>query len=150
MPGKADQMKGRAKEAVGDLTGNKDLKSEGKADRQAGQAKEKVGARAATKADSVARAHSIFQWMFRSRETGRITIMQRPSLALTMALIAIVVRTLLHPAGSAGVALTVLVGVTLTVWAVLEIVRGVNPWRRLLGAVVLVLAVLSWFGAAPW
>jgi uncharacterized protein YjbJ (UPF0337 family) len=36
-------MKGKAKEAVGDLTGNKDLKSEGKADRQAGEAKEKVG-----------------------------------------------------------------------------------------------------------
>jgi uncharacterized protein YjbJ (UPF0337 family) len=43
MAGKADQMKGKAKEAVGDLTGNKDLKSKGKADRQAGEAKEKVG-----------------------------------------------------------------------------------------------------------
>jgi uncharacterized protein YjbJ (UPF0337 family) len=43
MAGKADQIKGKAKEAVGDLTGNKDLKSEGKADRQAGEAKEKVG-----------------------------------------------------------------------------------------------------------
>jgi uncharacterized protein YjbJ (UPF0337 family) len=43
MAGKADQMKGKAKEAVGDLTGNKDLKSEGKADRQAGKAKERVG-----------------------------------------------------------------------------------------------------------
>ena len=107
-------------------------------------------ARGATKADSVAGARSIFQWMFRSRETGRITIMQRPNLALTMALIAIVVRVLLHPAGSAGVTLTVLVGVTLTVWAVPEVVHGVNPWRRLLGAVVLILAVLSWFGAAPW
>jgi uncharacterized protein YjbJ (UPF0337 family) len=41
--GKTDQMKGKTKEAVGDLTGNKDLKSEGKADRQAGEAKEKVG-----------------------------------------------------------------------------------------------------------
>ena len=43
MAGKADQIKGKAKEAVGDLTGSKDLKSEGKADRQAGEAKEKVG-----------------------------------------------------------------------------------------------------------
>jgi len=41
--GKTDQMKGKAKEAVGDLTGSKDLKSEGKADRQAGEVKEKVG-----------------------------------------------------------------------------------------------------------
>ena len=43
MAGKADQLKGKAKEAVGDLTGNKDLKAEGKADRRAGEAKEKVG-----------------------------------------------------------------------------------------------------------
>ena len=43
MTGKTDQMKGKAKEAVGDLTGNKDLKSEGKSDRQAGEVKEKVG-----------------------------------------------------------------------------------------------------------
>ena len=43
MAGKTDQAKGRAKEAVGSLTGDKDLKSEGKADRRAGEAKEKVG-----------------------------------------------------------------------------------------------------------
>ena len=43
MAGKTDQMKGQAKEAVGDLTGNKDLKAEGAADRQAGEVKEKVG-----------------------------------------------------------------------------------------------------------
>jgi uncharacterized protein YjbJ (UPF0337 family) len=43
MTGKTDQMKGKAKEAVGDLTGNKDLKSEGEADRRAGEAKEKAG-----------------------------------------------------------------------------------------------------------
>jgi uncharacterized protein YjbJ (UPF0337 family) len=43
MAGKSDQMKGRTKEAVGDLTGSNDLQSEGKADRQAGEAKEKAG-----------------------------------------------------------------------------------------------------------
>jgi uncharacterized protein YjbJ (UPF0337 family) len=42
MTGKTDQVKGNAKEAVGDLTGDKELKSEGKADRQAGEVKEKV------------------------------------------------------------------------------------------------------------
>ena len=35
-----DQAKGRIKQAVGDLTGNKDLKREGKADEAAGKAKE--------------------------------------------------------------------------------------------------------------
>ncbi len=43
MGGKTEQVKGRAKEAVGSLTGDKDLQAEGKADRQAGEAKEKVG-----------------------------------------------------------------------------------------------------------
>ena len=36
-------MKGKAKEAVGDLTGNKDLKAEGTADCKGGEVKEKVG-----------------------------------------------------------------------------------------------------------
>jgi uncharacterized protein YjbJ (UPF0337 family) len=43
MGAKTDQAKGRAKEAVGTVTGDKDLESEGKVDRRAGEAKEKVG-----------------------------------------------------------------------------------------------------------
>ncbi len=43
MGDKMDQAKGRAKEAVGDLTGNKDLKAEGRADRVGGEVKEKAG-----------------------------------------------------------------------------------------------------------
>jgi uncharacterized protein YjbJ (UPF0337 family) len=42
MSAKTDQMKGKAKEAAGSLTGNKDLEAAGKADRRAGEAKEKV------------------------------------------------------------------------------------------------------------
>jgi len=37
-----DDLKGRAKEAAGDLTNNRDLKNEGKADRASGKAKEFV------------------------------------------------------------------------------------------------------------
>jgi uncharacterized protein YjbJ (UPF0337 family) len=40
MSGTADEMKGRAKEAVGDLADNDDLKAEGKADRASGKAKD--------------------------------------------------------------------------------------------------------------
>jgi uncharacterized protein YjbJ (UPF0337 family) len=40
---KSDQVKGRVKEAVGDLTDDHDLKREGQADRLAGEVKEKVG-----------------------------------------------------------------------------------------------------------
>jgi uncharacterized protein YjbJ (UPF0337 family) len=42
MEGKADELKGRAKEAVGDLTDNKDLKREGQADKAGGKVKQKV------------------------------------------------------------------------------------------------------------
>lgn len=40
--GDADQLKGRAKEAVGDLTDDDRLENEGKVDRAAGGIKEKV------------------------------------------------------------------------------------------------------------
>ncbi|MGZ4735576.1 MAG: CsbD family protein [Acidimicrobiia bacterium] len=42
MEGKMDELKGRAKEAAGDLTDNSDLKREGKADQTAGKVKQKV------------------------------------------------------------------------------------------------------------
>ena len=39
----SDDIKGRVKEAAGDLTNNDDLKREGKTDQAAGKAKEKLG-----------------------------------------------------------------------------------------------------------
>lgn len=44
MAAKSDQVKGRAKEAIGGVIGDKDLEAEGKADRRAGDPKEKVEA----------------------------------------------------------------------------------------------------------
>jgi len=41
--GTADDLKGRAKEAVGDLTDDQSLKNEGKVDRASGAVKDKVG-----------------------------------------------------------------------------------------------------------
>ena len=41
--GTADDLKGRAKEAAGDVTGDRDLKNEGKVDRATGGVKDKVG-----------------------------------------------------------------------------------------------------------
>jgi uncharacterized protein YjbJ (UPF0337 family) len=38
-----DEIKGRVKEAAGDLTDDRDLEREGKVDRAAGKAKDKVG-----------------------------------------------------------------------------------------------------------
>jgi uncharacterized protein YjbJ (UPF0337 family) len=42
MSGKGDELKGRVKEAVGDLTDNQDLKDSGKADKAAGKIKQGV------------------------------------------------------------------------------------------------------------
>ena len=42
MDGTTDDLKGRAKEAAGDLTDNDDLKNEGKTDRASGKAKDMV------------------------------------------------------------------------------------------------------------
>jgi uncharacterized protein YjbJ (UPF0337 family) len=41
--GTVDDLKGRTKEAAGDLSGDKDLKNEGKVDRASGTVKDKVG-----------------------------------------------------------------------------------------------------------
>ena len=42
MSGETDEMKGRVKEAAGDLTDDKSLKNEGKTDRAEGKAKDAV------------------------------------------------------------------------------------------------------------
>jgi len=42
MSGEADQAKGRVKQAVGDLTDDKDLKNEGKVDSASGKVKDAV------------------------------------------------------------------------------------------------------------
>ncbi|MDQ3738597.1 MAG: CsbD family protein [Actinomycetota bacterium] len=42
MAGEGDQAKGRAKEAVGDLTDDDDMKREGKVDKASGKIKDKV------------------------------------------------------------------------------------------------------------
>jgi uncharacterized protein YjbJ (UPF0337 family) len=41
--GTADDLKGRTKEAAGDLTDDQSLKNEGKVDRASGSVKDKVG-----------------------------------------------------------------------------------------------------------
>jgi uncharacterized protein YjbJ (UPF0337 family) len=41
--GNLDEAKGRAKQAVGDLTDDDDMRREGKVDEKSGQAKDKLG-----------------------------------------------------------------------------------------------------------
>ena len=51
--GKADDAKGRVKEAAGDLTGDKGLKREGKVDKATGSVKDKVGGAADKTKDAI-------------------------------------------------------------------------------------------------
>ena len=83
------------------------------------------------------RAGRVVDWLFRNRATGRITVAQTPNAPLVVFLLAAGVRWLLHPSGAVGTAVDVVASVALIAWAVDEIVRGVNPWRRILGGAVL-------------
>src|SRR5687767_12269236 len=87
---------------------------------------------------------SLIDWLFRNRQTGRITIAQAPNLALWLFIVAAVLRSLLDPSGGVRTALDGVATVALAWWAVDEIVRGVNPWRRLLGGAVLAGQVLKY------
>jgi hypothetical protein len=85
-----------------------------------------------------------FEWLLRDRRTGGLTIAQVPNVPLWVFLGAVLVRAVADPTGGLGTAVDTIAGVALAAWAVDEIVRGVNPWRRILGAGVLGLAALSW------
>ena len=77
--------------------------------------------------------------MFRSRKSGQITLAQLPNWALRLWLLASGVMWLVDPRGWVRVVLVVLSSATLALWAADELLRGVNPFRRLLG-----LAALGW------
>jgi hypothetical protein len=85
----------------------------------------------------------VFDWLFRDRRTGKVVIAQLPNLALSLFLVAIAIRWLLHPAGMAGTIVSAVAALTLAWWGVDEVARGVNPFRRALGAVVLATIVAS-------
>jgi len=89
---------------------------------------------------------TVIDWAFRDRRTGRIVIAQWPNAALLVWIAAGVVRAVVDPAGGWGTALQVVATLALGWWAVDEIVRGVNPWRRLLGGIVLAGVLASLLG----
>lgn len=76
-------------------------------------------------------------WFLRDRRTGRIVIAQWPNVALAIFLVARGAQAVLDPSGGWRTALQVVGTAALAWWAVDEIVRGVNPWRRVLGTIVL-------------
>jgi hypothetical protein len=89
-------------------------------------------------------------WALRDRRTGRIVVAQWPNTALIVWMAASVVRALLDPGGTWGLALRIMATAALSWWAADEVVRGVNPWRRLLGAVVFAGLAVSLLRDASW
>ena len=86
-----------------------------------------------------------FLWCFTCRRTGRIVVGQFPNLSITLFGIGSMAEWLLAPEGQAGAVLRFATRACLAWWAADELLRGVNPWRRMLGAGVLVyLATMVW------
>lgn len=80
-------------------------------------------------------------WFFVDRSSGRIVIGQKPNV-LMLVFIAATAARLASPGGSAsrGAAVRATQAGALLLWSLDEMLRGVNPFRRLGGALVLVAA----------
>lgn len=72
-------------------------------------------------------------WFFRNRHTGKITIAQFPNPPLWIFLGAWVVQQLADESSSVATIADYVATGSLGWWAVDEVARGVNPWRRTLG-----------------
>ncbi len=89
-------------------------------------------------APATSAVESAFDWCFRDRRTGHIVIAQFPNVALGVFVVTVVVRWFLAERTTAFTVAAWVGAAALGWWAVDEVVRGVNPWRRCLGAAVLV------------
>ena len=78
----------------------------------------------------------VLKWFFRNRETGEVTIAQAPNFVLWVVIAAGILLWVLPSSGNPSAALGIVFKGGLLVWAVDEVFRGVNPWRRCLGAAV--------------
>lgn len=87
-----------------------------------------------------------FDWTFRSREDGRIVVAQLPNVPLGIFLVATAIDRLVELRGGAADLVHLVGTVALVVWAGDELVRGVNPFRRALGAVMLALVARRLIG----
>ena len=88
----------------------------------------------------------IVRWTFVNRRNGRITVAQWPNVALWVFIALSITRQLNIAKGTPQTPLRLLSVVAILVWAADELMRGVNPFRRILGLGVL-LATISGFSS---
>ena len=84
-------------------------------------------------ADRPSRLRSAIDWSFRDRQTGEVVIAQFPNLPLWIFLATVVLRWVVPEDSAAFTVLRAMALAALAWWALDEVIRGVNPWRRLLG-----------------
>ena len=84
---------------------------------------------------------SIVDWCFRNRETGEITIGQPPNTLAKVAGGLWFARRIWRGKGTVAQVLLVAETGALAMLGADELVRGVNPWRRFIGATTLTLCV---------
>jgi len=80
-----------------------------------------------------------WKWWFENRQTGRITIGQFPNWPLWCIAGCWLAQRVVDDGSTADDALTVATHGLWLYWGADELIRGVNPWRRLLGT-----GVLAW------
>lgn len=83
-----------------------------------------------------------FDWFFRDRRDGAIVIAQWPNLPLGLFGLIAAIEWAAAPTGLTGSILHGAGRLCLAAWSLDEVVRGVNPWRRCLGAAVF--AAMLW------
>jgi hypothetical protein len=76
---------------------------------------------------------SLFHWWFRDRATGKTTVAQFPNLPLWIFVVSVALRRVVSAGTAAHTAIDFIGVGALAWWALDEVLRGVNPWRRLLG-----------------
>ncbi len=89
---------------------------------------------------------ALFDWFFRDRRTGKILVVQLPNLPLLLWIGTLVIRQFADTGTVGREILDWASSITLGWWAIDELLRGVNPWRRLLGlagCVAVATAVIS-------
>lgn len=77
----------------------------------------------------------LFNWWFTDRATGRVVIVQSPNAALLVWIAAFAGR--IFSGTELDHKLSWIGSGALIVWGLDELLRGTNPFRRLIGAVVL-------------
>jgi hypothetical protein len=81
-------------------------------------------------------------WVFRNRKTGKFTVAQMPNAPLALFVALRIAQALVSPHGTVHPVLRWLAVAALAWWGLDELLRGVNPFRRVLGAAALTSLIL--------